>query len=187
MATTPLQRELRQTRPFDSAAQEATLGLVRTADQLRRHFSSVVEPHGITVQQFNVLRILRGASPEALPTLEIAERMVEQTPGVTRLLDRLEAKRLITRARCPNDRRQVLCGITPQAWSFSLNSTSRFARPINWSLACCPSPRSVSSSDCSTASVPESIAGPSAAGPDVVTTVARPRNRDTRHCIDCKE
>lgn len=114
MATTPLQRELRQTRPFDSAAQEATLGLVRTADQLRRHLSSVVEPHGITVQQFNVLRILRGARPDALPTLEIAERMVEQTPGVTRLLDRLEAKRLITRARCPNDRRQVLCGITPE-------------------------------------------------------------------------
>ena len=72
--------------PFDSAAQEATLGLVRTAHQLLRHFSSVVEPHGITVQQFNVLRILRGASPEVLPTLEIAERMVEQTPGVTRLL-----------------------------------------------------------------------------------------------------
>lgn len=113
MATTPLQRELRQTKPFESAAQEATLGLVRTADQLRRHFSSVVEPHGITVQQFNVLRILRGASPEPLPTLEIAERMVEQTPGVTRLLDRLEGKQLITRARCPHDRRQVLCGITP--------------------------------------------------------------------------
>jgi MarR family transcriptional regulator, organic hydroperoxide resistance regulator len=113
MATTPLQRELKQGRPFESAAQEATLGLVRTADQLRRHFSSVVEPYGITVQQFNVLRILRGASPEVLPTLEIAERMVEQTPGVTRLLDRLEAKQLIARARCPNDRRQVLCAITP--------------------------------------------------------------------------
>ncbi|MBK5296243.1 MAG: MarR family transcriptional regulator [Vicinamibacteria bacterium] len=113
MATTPLQRELRQARPFESPAQEAALGLVRTADRLRRHFSSFVEPHGITVQQFNVLRILRGAGPEALPTLEIAERMVEQTPGVTRLLDRLEAKQLIARARCPNDRRQVLCRITP--------------------------------------------------------------------------
>ena len=113
MATTPLQRELRQSKPFETPAQEAALGLVRTADLLRRHFSAVVEPHGITVQQFNVLRILRGASPEALPTLEIAERMVEQTPGVTRLLDRLEAKRLISRERCPHDRRQVLCAITP--------------------------------------------------------------------------
>ena len=113
MATTPLQRELRQTRPFESAAQEAALGMVRTADLLRRHLSAVVEPLGITVQQFNVLRILRGAGAEALPTLEIAQRMVEQTPGVTRLMDRLEAKQLITRQRCPDDRRQVLCRITP--------------------------------------------------------------------------
>lgn len=126
MSTTPLQRELRQTRPFESAAQEATLGLVRTADRLRRHFSSVVEPHGITVQQFNVLRILRGANPEPLPTLEIAERMVEQTPGVTRLLDRLEAKQLIARQRCPNDRRQVLCGITP----VGLSLLSELEEPI---------------------------------------------------------
>ena len=113
MATTPLQRELRQNKPFETPAQEAALGLVRTADRLRRHFSAVVEPFGITVQQFNVLRILRGARPDALPTLEIAERMVEQTPGVTRLLDRLEAKQLISRQRCPEDRRQVLCAITP--------------------------------------------------------------------------
>ena len=113
MSPTPLQRELKQRRPFESAAQEATLGLVRTADGIRRHFSRVVEPHGITVQQFNVLRILRGAAPEPLPTLEIAERMVEQTPGITRLLDRLEAKQLIARQRCPSDRRQVLCAITP--------------------------------------------------------------------------
>lgn len=113
MATTPLQRELRQNKPFETPAQEAALGLMRTADLLRRHFSAVVEPFGITVQQFNVLRILRGAAPGALPTLEIAERMVEQTPGVTRLMDRLEAKQLISRQRCPEDRRQVLCTITP--------------------------------------------------------------------------
>lgn len=112
MATTPLQRELRQTKPFESPAHEAILGLFRTADCLHRHISGVVEPLGITAQQFNVLRILRGAGAEALPTLEIAQRMVEQTPGVTRLLDRLEAKHLIARQRCPHDRRQVLCRIT---------------------------------------------------------------------------
>lgn len=112
MATTPLQRELRQTKPFESAAHEAVVGLFRTADGLHRRMSAVVGPLGITAQQFNVLRILRGAGDEALPTLDIAERMVEQTPGVTRLLDRLEAKHLITRQRCPRDRRQVLCRIT---------------------------------------------------------------------------
>jgi DNA-binding MarR family transcriptional regulator len=61
-----------------------------------------------------VLRILRGAGDEGLPTLEVAERMVEQTPGVTRLLDRIEAKELVRRQRCPKDRRQHLCWITPK-------------------------------------------------------------------------
>jgi DNA-binding MarR family transcriptional regulator len=107
-----LQRELRQRRPFQSPAHEAVVGLLRTADLIRRHAAALVEPHGVTVQQFNVLRILRGAGSEGLPTLEVAERMIEQTPGVTRLLDRLEAKGLVRRQRCPKDRRQHLCWIT---------------------------------------------------------------------------
>ncbi len=107
-----LQRELRQTRPFRSAAQEAVLALVRTADRVSRDAARVVEPHGITLQQYNVLRILRGAGDDGLPTLEVAERMIEQTPGVTRLLDRLETKALIRRERCRIDRRQHLCWLT---------------------------------------------------------------------------
>ena len=107
-----LQREIRQRRPFQSPGHEAVLGLLRTADLVRRQAAALVEPHGITLQQFNVLRILRGAGDEGLPTLEVAVRMVEQTPGVTRLLDRLEAKELIRRQRCPKDRRQHLCWIS---------------------------------------------------------------------------
>jgi len=107
-----LQTELRQRKPFQSAAHEAVVGLMRTADLIRRHATAVVEPHGITLQQFNVLRILRGAGDAGLPTLEVAERMIEQTPGVTRLLDRLESKELVRRQRCPKDRRQHLCWIT---------------------------------------------------------------------------
>ena len=61
-----------------------------------------------------MLRILRGAGDDGLPTLEVADRMIEQTPGVTRLLDRLEAKELVRRQRCPRDRRQHLCWITPK-------------------------------------------------------------------------
>jgi len=72
----------------------------------------VVEAAGITLQQFNVLRILRGGGDEGLPTLDVADRMIEQTPGVTRLLDRLEAKGLVRRQRCEKDRRQHLCWIT---------------------------------------------------------------------------
>ncbi|HZJ72423.1 MAG TPA: MarR family transcriptional regulator, partial [Planctomycetota bacterium] len=100
-----LQREIRQTRPFPSVEAEAVVGLMRTADVVKRGLARVVEPRGLTLQQYNVLRILRGAGPEGLPTLEIAGRMIEQAPGVTRLLDRLEAKNLVQRARCPRDRR----------------------------------------------------------------------------------
>jgi len=106
-----LQQEIKQSKPFRSTAQEATLGLLRTTDLLRRRMAALIEPHGITGQQYNVLRILRGAGTAGLPTLEIAERMIEQAPGITRLLDRLETKRLVRRERCPEDRRQVTCRI----------------------------------------------------------------------------
>lgn len=111
--TSRLQREIKQTKPFRSAAQEAAIGLLRTADLVRRRIESVTQTADVTQQQYNVLRILRGAGPEGLPTLEIGERMIEQAPGVTRLLDRLEAKGLVRRERCKHDRRQVLCHITP--------------------------------------------------------------------------
>jgi DNA-binding MarR family transcriptional regulator len=101
--------EIRQSRPFASDADEAVVTLLATADRVRAALARVVEAHGITLQQYNVLRILRGAGLEGLPTLEIAARMIELSPGVTRLLDRLEARKLVRRVRCPEDRRQVLC------------------------------------------------------------------------------
>ncbi|HSS47621.1 MAG TPA: MarR family transcriptional regulator [Thermoanaerobaculia bacterium] len=110
----PLQKELRQGRPFGSRGQESVIAVLRTADVLRRRLTRVSEPHGITFQQYNVLRILRGAGEAGLPTLEIGERMVEQTPGVTRLLNRLEAKGLVSRSRGESDLRQVICRLTPQ-------------------------------------------------------------------------
>lgn len=106
-----IQQEIKQTRPFRTTAQEAGIALLRTTDLVRRRMSAVMEAEDVTVQQYNVLRILRGAGPEGLPTLEIAERMIEQAPGITRLLDRLEAKGLVSRERCPTDRRQVTCRI----------------------------------------------------------------------------
>ena len=109
----PIADEIKQKRPFPSKGQEAMVALLRTSDVVRRVMAGVVEPHGITLQQYNVLRILRGAGDCGLPTLEIAERMVEQTPGITRLIDRLEARKLAIRERCLTDRRQVFCKITP--------------------------------------------------------------------------
>lgn len=114
-ATSRLQRELRQRKPFRSPAHEASVGLARTADVTRRYFEVMLEPHGITATQYNVLRILRGAGSAGIPTLDVAERLVERAPGITRLLDRLEAKGLVRRERCPEDRRRVMCWATPRA------------------------------------------------------------------------
>jgi DNA-binding MarR family transcriptional regulator len=68
----------------------------------------------VTVQQYNVLRILRGAGDAGLPTLAIRDRMVEEAAGITRLLDKLEAAGYVVRERCTPDRRQVLCQVTPR-------------------------------------------------------------------------
>lgn len=90
----------------------AFVALLRTADKLKSYFEAVFAPFDITGQQYNVLRILRGAEPEGLPTLTIAERMIERAPGITRMIDRLEAKELVKRENCPKDRRRIFCRIT---------------------------------------------------------------------------
>jgi DNA-binding MarR family transcriptional regulator len=112
---------------FRSREQQAVLGLLRTAEAIKRSLAHVVEPHGITPQQYNVLRILRGAGADGLPTLTIGERMVEQTPGVTRLIDRLERKGLVARTPCPKDRRRVFCRITPKG----LDLLKELDEPVN--------------------------------------------------------
>jgi DNA-binding MarR family transcriptional regulator len=109
-----IHEEIKQSKPFRSRSQEAYLALLRTADDMRRHVGQVLEPAGITLQQYNVLRILRGAGPGGLPTLAIGERMLERTPGVTRLIDRMEEKGWVTRTRCMEDRRRVWCQITDE-------------------------------------------------------------------------
>ncbi|MBL8859210.1 MAG: MarR family transcriptional regulator [Planctomycetes bacterium] len=118
-AASPVPRvadEIQQTRPFRSSAQEALLALILTSDRvLARTATELARVADITPQQYNVLRILRGAGPEGLPTLAIADRMIERTPGITRLLDRLERKGWIERERLADDRRQVLCRATKTA------------------------------------------------------------------------
>jgi hypothetical protein len=87
--TSALSEELKQTRPFHSTAHEALLSVLRTAAVVQRVTAQVVELSGITVQQYNVLRILRGAGDAGLPTLAIRDRMIEEAAGITRLLDKL--------------------------------------------------------------------------------------------------
>jgi DNA-binding MarR family transcriptional regulator len=104
--------EARKDQLAHARQQEAVVSILRTANYLRTFCSPIFDLHNITPQQYNVLRILRGAGLEGLPTLEIAERMIEHAPGITRLLDRLEAKKLVRRERPSGNRRQVLCYVT---------------------------------------------------------------------------
>jgi DNA-binding MarR family transcriptional regulator len=91
---------------------EAVVTLLKTVDYVNRISTETMEPYGVTSQQYNILRILRGAGKEGLPTLEIASRMLVHSPGVTRLIDKLEKKKLVTRKRSSSDRRVVRCTIT---------------------------------------------------------------------------
>jgi DNA-binding MarR family transcriptional regulator len=101
--------------PSDSPpyTKAAVLGILRAADVMRRRGTALLAPYDLTLQQYNVLRILRGARPDGLCTLAIVERMLEKTPGITRLIDRLETKKLVVRVRSERDRREVWCRITP--------------------------------------------------------------------------
>src|SRR5215207_10956759 len=107
-----VQREIQQTKPFRSSAQEATIALLRTASVVNRSLERVVEPAGLSLAQYNALRIIRGAGTGGIPTLSIRERMIEEGTTITRLLDKLEEAGLIRRERSYPDRRQVLCFVS---------------------------------------------------------------------------
>ena len=107
-----LQDELKQTRPFPTLEEEVLVGLARTADALQRGLAGIFKGSGLSPTQYNVLRILRGAGGPGLSCGEIAERMVTRDPDLTRLLDRLEARHLVSRARDGEDRRVVTTRIT---------------------------------------------------------------------------
>src|SRR5262245_11522611 len=126
MAGGRLQAELKKRRPFDSPEQEAILNLLRTNDRIQIRFSRLFREHGLTPSQYNVLRILRGEG-QPLPCLEIAGRMVAVVPGITGLIDRLEAMGLVGRIRSSEDRRVIYVQITDKA----LDLLSRLDKPVD--------------------------------------------------------
>ena len=105
--------EIGQTRPFARPQQAALVTLTRTADVLRHALERVLAPRGISPEQYNVLRILRGAGEGGHPTQEIARRMISRSPNVTRLIDKLAAAGLVRREQGTRDRRQALVHLTP--------------------------------------------------------------------------
>lgn len=113
--TTSLKREIKQKKPFASVQEEVVLALMRTADLLAAPMNEVLRTADLSLSQYNVLRILRGAGQAGLPCGEISSRMVRRDPDLTRLLDRLETRGLVRRARGTEDRRVVTATITEAA------------------------------------------------------------------------
>ena len=99
--------------PSASRTLPAIRSLLSIADRTRARLEQELTARGITFQQYNVLSILADAGPEGIPTLEVAERLMERAPGITRLMDRLERLGFVSRTR-GEDRRRVLCAITPR-------------------------------------------------------------------------
>jgi DNA-binding MarR family transcriptional regulator len=109
-----LRHEIKQKAPFSSVEQEVYLNLLRTGDAISQRVEKLLRASGLSGTQYNVLRILRGAGRQGLTCGETGERMVTHDPDITRLLDRLEKRKLIARARDTRDRRVVTTRITPE-------------------------------------------------------------------------
>ena len=99
-------------RRFDSLEQEAYLALWRTYDRLRAFEDDLFGQFELTAQQYNLLRLLAADRPEAVPASRLLARLVSKAPDITRMLDRLEARGLLTRSRSGEDRRAIFVAIT---------------------------------------------------------------------------
>lgn len=109
---TSIRQSIQQLRPFASEEEESFLTLARAWDVVAERAQEPIAAASLSVPQYNVLRILRGAEPEGLQTYQVAERMVTRAPNITRLVDKLEANSLLTRTRSKEDRRVVRLRIT---------------------------------------------------------------------------
>lgn len=105
---------IRQSRPFSGVEHQLYLSIQRAAADLVQDTAALLRPHGVSVAQYNILRILRGAGEEGLACGEIADRLVTRDPDMTRLLDRMQRQGLVTRERASHDRRVVTASITAE-------------------------------------------------------------------------
>jgi DNA-binding MarR family transcriptional regulator len=121
-----LAAEIGQTKPFALLEEEAVLNIVRTAEVIGQATACFLRDFDLSPTQYNVLRILRGAGSSGATCSQIAERMINHDPDITRLLDRLESRNFITRDRSKEDRRVVMARITADG----LELVSRMDRPV---------------------------------------------------------
>jgi DNA-binding MarR family transcriptional regulator len=121
------QAETKKSRPFPSLEAEGFLSALRTADVLQGSAAEFLKPYGLSPTQYNALRILRGAGAQGLACSEVAERMINRDPDITRLLDRLQRRGLVRRSRERKDRRVVRAFITARGFELLQN----LDRPVN--------------------------------------------------------
>jgi DNA-binding MarR family transcriptional regulator len=121
-----LQKEIHQRKAIRLLEEEATLNIMRTADHLNLQLMDVLKPYGLSGTQYNVLRILRGAGDTGASCKDIAGRMVTRDPDITRLMDRLEKRGILTRDRAKEDRRVVTHRLTESG----LELVNELDRPI---------------------------------------------------------
>lgn len=113
MPASSLKNDLRKRGGFDSPEQEAMLSVLRLSDRFENRLGRLFREFGLTNSQYNVLRILRGEG-KPLPSLEVADRMIQVVPAITGLIDRLEKQGFVRRERSVEDRRVVFVEITKQ-------------------------------------------------------------------------
>jgi len=111
MPPNALENETGKTRPFNMPEQSVVLNILRTNELLQHRFGRLFREYHLTQPQYNILRILRGEG-DRLPCLEIANRMIAVVPAITRLIDKLEQRGLVTKERCAKDRRVWFVEIT---------------------------------------------------------------------------
>lgn len=123
-------KELRQHKEFSSLEGEAALNVLRTAEVIQDRANATLKQFDLTLSQYNVLRILRGAGKQGMTCSEIAERMIARDPDITRLLDRMERRGMVMRQRSANDRRVVLTTLCPEGTAL-LNAADQPLRDLN--------------------------------------------------------
>lgn len=120
-----LRDELKKRGPFASVEQEAMLAILRTGDLLENRMARLLREYGLTSSQYNVLRILRGEG-KPLPCLEVAQRMIQVAPAITRVVDQLLEMDLIVKTQSSEDRRVFTIGLKPAA----LELLARLDQPV---------------------------------------------------------
>jgi len=128
-----IEEEIKQQK-FLSGHQKALINLLYTASWLQGRQQDFFKPFGITAQQFNILRILKGQHPKSISATEIKARMLDRNSDVSRLLDRLVAKALISKKACPNDKRATDVNITDTGLQL-LSNLDQHQREIDGVLA----------------------------------------------------